>query len=82
MKGRITLTIDPTVARRARKVARARNTTVSGLVEDLLRAATIPGGEKQGRFVDRWAGRFVVPETTEGDDRMAALKAKYGLDSR
>ena len=82
MKNRITLTIDPAVARRAKKVARANNTSVSGLVEELLRSAPIPGGEKQRSFVDRWAGKFSVAESSPGDRRMAALKAKYGLAPR
>jgi hypothetical protein len=82
MKNRITLTIDPAVARRAKKVARARNTSVSGLVEDLLRSAPIPGGEKRSSFVDRWAGKFTVAESSPGDQRMAALKTKYDLVPR
>ena len=82
MKNRITLTIDPEVARRARKVARARNTSVSGLVEELLRSAPLPGGEMRGSFVDRWAAKFVVADASPDDQRMAALKSKYGLSSR
>ena len=81
MKNRITLTIDPEVARRARKVARAKNTSVSGLVEELLRFAPIPG-EKRGSFVDRWEGKFVVAETLPGDRRMIVLKTKHGLAPR
>jgi hypothetical protein len=82
MKNRITLTIDPEVARRARKVARAKNTSVSGLVEELLRSAPIPGGEKRESFVDRWAGKFAVAEASPDDPRMAALRSKHGLASR
>ncbi len=82
MKSRVTLTIDPKVARHAKRVARSRNTSVSGLVEDLLRAAPIPGGEKDGSFVDRWAGRFTVANSAAGDRRMKVLKSKYGLESQ
>jgi len=82
MKKRVTLTIDPEVVRRARKVARARNTSVSGLVGDLLRCASVPGGEKRDSFVARWAGRFSVAESSPGDQRMAFLKAKYGLAAK
>jgi hypothetical protein len=82
MKNRMTLTIDPAVARRARKAARAKNTSVSGLVEELLRSAPIPGGEKRGSFVDRWAGKFAVAQTLPGDQRMVVLKARHGLAPR
>ncbi len=82
MKSRVTLTIDPEVARRAKKVARSRNTSFSGLVEDLLRTAQIPGGERDGSFVDRWAGKFRVADSAAGDRRMKALKSKYGLESQ
>jgi len=82
MKQRVTLTLDPEVARRAKKVARARNTSVSGLVEDLLRSAPVPGGEKRDSFVERWAGKFSVAESSPGDQRMAFLKAKYGLGAK
>jgi hypothetical protein len=82
MKNRITLTIDPEVARRARKVARANNTSVSALVEELLRTVPIPGGERRESFVDRWAGRFAVAEASPDDQRMKALKSKHRLSSR
>lgn len=82
MKKRITLTIDPAVARRARKVARAKKTSVSGMVQELLRSVPISGGEKRGSFVDRWAGKFTVAESLPGDRRMAVLKTKYDLASR
>jgi hypothetical protein len=81
MKKRVTLTIDPTVVRRARKVVHARNTSMSGLVEELLRSAAIPG-EERGSFVDRWEGRFAVAESAPGDQRMMVLKAKHRLADR
>jgi hypothetical protein len=79
MKNRITLTLDPAIVKRARKAARAKNTSVSGLVEDLLRSASIPGEEKRSSFVERWAGKFSVAESLPDDRRMAFLKAKHGL---
>jgi hypothetical protein len=82
MKNRMTLTIDPAVARRAKKVARAKSTSVSGLVEELLRSAPIPGGEKRDSFADRWAGKFAVAQTSPDDQRMARLMAKHRLISR
>jgi len=42
MKARITITIDPAVHRRAKRVARARGTSVSGLIESALELATAP----------------------------------------
>ena len=75
MKNRITLTIDPEVAKRARKVVRANNTSVSALVEELLYSAPIPGGERRESFVDRWAGKFAVAEAPPDDQRMTALKS-------
>jgi hypothetical protein len=82
MKNRITLTIDPAVARRAKKVARAKKTSVSGLVEELLRSAPLPGEKERSSFVDRWAGKFAVAESMPGDQRMALLKARYQLAPR
>jgi hypothetical protein len=82
MKNRLTFTIDPAIAKRARTLARARNTSVSGLVEELLRSAPFPGREKQGSFVERWAGKFSVAETSPGDQRMGLLKARFGLAPR
>jgi hypothetical protein len=82
MKNRITLTIDPAVVMQAKKAARARNTTMSGLVEQLLRSTSISGEEKQGSFVDQWAGKFSVAESLPNDPRMAFLKTKHGLTNR
>jgi hypothetical protein len=82
MKNRITLTIDPAVVKRARKEARIRNTSMSGLVEELLRSVSLTRGEKTDSFVDRWAGKFTVAETLPGDRRMTLLKAKHGLPDR
>lgn len=49
---------------------------------DWLRSCCMPrrsrGGEKRESFVDRWAGRFAVAESTADDQRMAALKSRSG----
>jgi predicted HicB family RNase H-like nuclease len=42
VKRRITLSIDPAVSRRAKKLAHARQTSVSALVEQFLRS--VPHG--------------------------------------
>lgn len=82
MKHRITLSIDPTVTRRAKKLAYARKTSVSGLVEQFLRSAPMAGGEKAPSFVERWAGKFTVARAAPGDPRMNAIKEKYRLNAR
>jgi len=81
MKKRITLTIDPLVAKRAKKVARTRNTSVSGLVEDLLRSVPL-SGERRSSFVERWTGKFSIADSPPDDQRMAYLKARYRLNDK
>ncbi len=39
MKARVTITLDPEVHARAKELARARRTTVSGLIEAFLRSS-------------------------------------------
>jgi hypothetical protein len=82
VKHRITLSIDPTVTRRAKKIAHTRQTSVSALVEQFLRSAPMVGGEKPTSFVERWAGKFTVARTKRRDLRMKVLKAKYRLNAR
>jgi Family of unknown function (DUF6364) len=79
MKRRITLTIDPAVTRRAKKLAHARRTSVSGLVEEFLRTAPLATGDTRESFAERWAGKFGVARTAPGDRRMRMLKARYRL---
>jgi hypothetical protein len=80
MKDRITLTIDPAVARRAKKLARARQTSVSGLVEEFLRDAPLSGNEASESFVDSWAGRFELIVDPTPNPRRERLLAKHGLN--
>lgn len=82
MKHRMTLSIDPEVSRQAKKLAHAKQTTVSGLVEGFLRSTSMPGGKKTGSFVERWAGKFTVTESRPGDLRLQGLKAKHRLTTR
>ncbi len=79
MKLRVTLTLDPAVAHQAKRVARNRGMSVSGLVESLLSRETSPGSvPKLGpAFSERWAGRFTL--TKKNDPRATRLKAKYRL---
>lgn len=77
MKKRITLTIDPTIARKAKRLAHDRGTNVSALIEGLVRSA--PLQSPADPFARRWAGRFRVAED-KSDPRLAALKRRYQLD--
>lgn len=73
MKTRITLSVDPETSERARRLARERNTTVSGLFSEFV-------GTQEGlaaeRFVEKWAGHAVVRENP-GDVRYEYLRQKY-----
>ncbi|OOO02550.1 MAG: hypothetical protein USCGTAYLOR_01244 [Chromatiales bacterium USCg_Taylor] len=54
MKTRVTITLDPAVHARAKAVARARSTTVSGLIEAFLRSPDAAG--TGGSLVDKMLG--------------------------
>ena len=58
MEGRLSLTIEPGIVQRAKRVARERNTSLSAMVEDVLREA-IAGREegKRGRGEEGKRGR-------------------------
>jgi hypothetical protein len=79
MKQRITLTIDPAVARKAKRLAHGGGTNVSVLIEGLVRAAP-DGASGMEPFARRWAGKFRVAPTGKSDIRLAALKRRYDLD--
>lgn len=75
MKIRITITIDPETHRRAKTAARSRNTSVSGLIESLLRAAAPPPGRS---LVDGLIGSASLRAPEAGTDRLYdALSVKY-----
>lgn len=82
MKTKITLTMDPEIVRRAKKLAHARKTNVSALLEGLVRGAPLPGEKERRPFAQRWAGRFRVAPTDPNDARLAALKARYQLSDK
>ena len=75
MKERVTLTIDPVVSHRAKSVARARGTSLSGFVECLLAEQT--GQAAAAPFHVKWAGKLKVAEKT--GPRFEYLKRKYQL---
>lgn len=77
MKTRVTLTLDPEVSHRGKLAARARGTTFSGLVEQLLSEETVSSVENRPSFRDRWQGKLVFSE--KKGPRMDHLKKKYQL---
>jgi hypothetical protein len=78
MKSRITITIDPKVHELARKTAKRRDTTVSGLIEGLLREES---GHARHGLVEKMTGIASLRKPTKGDsgsERLRkALRAKY-----
>lgn len=84
MKSRLSLTVDPKVTHRAKRVARTRNQSLSALVEELLDAvssaevdsihATATG---KTSFSQRWAGQLHPADRDEA--RYRRLAAKYDL---
>lgn len=73
MKSRVTITIDPAIHRAAKRTARTRSTTLSGLVETLLSAAS---GKPGASVVDDMIGCSTLRETSS-DPLAEALRAKY-----
>jgi hypothetical protein len=82
VKRRVTLTIDPAISRRARRLAHVRRTSVSALVEGFLRSAPLAEGDRRISFVQRWAGKFMPARSAASDARMKALKRRYRLNDR
>jgi hypothetical protein len=78
MKDRVTLTIDPEIVSRAKRIAHQRKTTVSALVEDLIRQTPI-SAKLEEDFVEKWAGKLRVRKPAGHDARFEHLKKKYGL---
>ena len=78
MKSRITITLDPKVHQLAKKTAKRRDTTVSGLIEGLLREE---GVQSRRGLVDKMTGVASLRERTaskSGRDLLQnALIAKY-----
>ncbi len=78
MKTRMTLTIEPEISHRAKAVARANGTSLSGLVEQLLaREAGVVTSKKKISFAKKWAGRLQV--TVKNEARFDSLKDRYSL---
>ncbi len=79
MKSRVTITLDPDVHARAKRAARARRTTVSGLIESFLRSpAAAPTVGAKGSLVDEMIGSARLREVEPGADPLFdALHARY-----
>jgi len=78
MKNRITLTIDPEIAVKAKKIAYARKTSVSALVEDLIRRTPL-SRQFEEDFGEKWAGKLSLRAPSKPDARFDYLKKRYGL---
>jgi hypothetical protein len=81
MKNRVTLTIAPEIAGKAKKIAHARRTSVSALVEDLIRQTPI-SPKLQQDFVKKWAGKLELRKPAKRDLRFDYLKKRYGLPDK
>ncbi len=73
MKTRVTITLDPKVHERAKRIARLRRSSVSGLVEKLLSEQEAP----EGSIVDSMIGSASLKVFRPGDQKQAALEKKY-----
>ena len=75
MKTRVTITLDPAIHQRAKRTARARKTSVSGLIETLLESAELPA---KTSLVDRMTGSASLRSPAVGNDPLYdALAAKH-----
>lgn len=74
MKTRATLTVDPELHARAKRLARQRKTTVSGLFESYLASQPDPQGSRVERLIGS-ASLNAAPE--HPDPKRMYLNAKY-----
>lgn len=75
MKTRVTITLDPKIHEQAKALARARRTTVSGLVENFLRGSAAATGAS---VVDGMVGSGELREPAPGQDPLHdALRARF-----
>jgi hypothetical protein len=77
MKARLTVTLDPTVVRRAKALARSRDTNFSALVEKLLQQDLANEGSNEVSFCDNWRGKLTLRRPDAEDARGRALVEKY-----
>ncbi len=75
MKTRVTITMDPEVHRLAKRAARKKHTTVSGLIESLLQSET---STKDDDWVAGMTGITSLRDSAPGADPLYdALTANY-----
>jgi hypothetical protein len=81
MKSRLSLTVDPKVTYRAKRYARAKNKSLSALVEELLEQVASADGietvEQKTSFSNRWSGELSASKKEE--PRYRGLAEKYDL---
>ena len=76
MKTRVTITLDPAIHRQAKRIASIRRTTVSGLIEELLRTAAPKS--PTGSVVDEMIGSAALRHPRRGRDPLFdALRIKH-----
>lgn len=68
MTRRVTLTLAPAIHARAKRMARARRTTVSGLVSAFVQAAPEHGGPAPKSLVDEMLGSAELRRPARGRD--------------
>ena len=74
MKTKLTVTIDETLLPRAKRYARQRGVSLSGLIETALKEI---GAEASRPFSERWRGGF--RPAGHRDARYRTLADRYGL---
>jgi len=79
MKRRVTLTMDPDIAKRAKKIAHARRTNVSALIEELVRNASVIAAHQEPSFAEKWTGKLRVRKPKGADPKLESLKKRYDL---
>jgi hypothetical protein len=65
--------MDSDIARKAKRIAHARRTSVSALIEELLRAVPVSSNRETISFADRWTGKLRLKTPTRPDPRFEAL---------
>ena len=74
VKTKLTLSVEKSIIEQGKACAARRGTSLSRLVEDLLKKELAEGEED---CVDKWAGTLVWREERAGDPRYEYLKKKY-----
>jgi hypothetical protein len=82
MKTRVTITLNPAVIRKAKNVARSRQTNLSALIEDLLIQTAHRGTKRRTKFTRKWGGKFDVRPSKGEDELLETLKRRYGLTDK